>query len=298
MNQIPASNLNSVQLHQCKNCENEFTGNYCNICGQHWEGDAAPTTKSILFYHLYKFIKNTKEFIHTSKELLLRPGTVLREYRAGKKLKYYNPINYFLVVGSIAAFLTINFSPLDAEKALKSNMEIWGIQAMEEYSEEELASLTEQERAKYERHLKSKNMQLDMIVWMQKHFNLLMLLTVPIFALAVYLAFKKTGYTYSEQLLFNFHLFGFTTLMASPTIILADPLDSTNFYRWVTIPLFLGYFAWAFKDLYHISFLRGIWKIILVYLLYFIIMLGAGIVAGLTGGIIGLVIGILSKSMG
>ncbi|MDX2250047.1 MAG: DUF3667 domain-containing protein [Bacteroidia bacterium] len=260
-------------LHICKNCENEFSGNYCNECGQHLEGDEPPSVSGILLYHFYHFLHNFRDFMFTSWHLLLRPGTVLLEYRAGKHKKYYNPLNYFLVVGSAFLFLSVNFPHGSVETATKNQMKMYGQKPYEELSPEAYQALDEEAKKEYDSQKRTFEGQVKYLEWAQRHFNLVMLITAPFFALGIYLSFRKYGYTYGEQLLFTFHLYGFSTLISLPTIPFANPMDLSQPIKFFTLPAFVLYFAWAFRDLHKISLIKGIWKTLLSYFLYMLIFM-------------------------
>lgn len=221
----------------------------------------------------------------TSWQLLIRPGTVLLEYRAGKHKKYYNPLNYFLVVGSVFLFMTVNFSPGSAEAAMKNQMGMYGQQPVEELSPEAYEALDEAAKKQYDKQKAVLSAQMKYIAWTQQHFNLVMLITAPFFALGIYLAFRKSGYTFGEQLLFTFHLYGFSTLISLPTVPFANPMDMSQPIKYFTLPVFVLYFAWAFKDLYKISIFKGIWKILLSYFLYMIIFMIVVLILSIVGGI-------------
>ena len=45
------------EIHQCKNCENEFTGHYCNHCGQKWEYDELSVKGMLNSFYQYRLTK-------------------------------------------------------------------------------------------------------------------------------------------------------------------------------------------------------------------------------------------------
>ncbi|MEZ4828967.1 MAG: DUF3667 domain-containing protein [Bacteroidia bacterium] len=272
-------------IHVCKNCDNEFSGNYCNECGQPVDGTEPPSVWGILLYHFYHFLHNLREFTFTSWQLLIRPGTVLLEYRAGKHKKYYNPLNYFLVVGSAYLFFFLNFAPGKTEADMKRQMEMYGQSPVEELTPEAYEALDEAAKRKYDSQKMVLENQMKMMQWMQQHFNMMMLLTAPFFAMGIYFAFRKFGYTLGDQLQFTFHLYGFSTLITLPVIPFGNPMDVSDVTKFYTLPAFVLYFAWAFKDLYKISYFKGIWKIILSYAIYMVIFLIVSISIGITIGI-------------
>jgi hypothetical protein len=104
---------NSIDNHHitCKNCNNQFTGNYCNICGQ-----KASTHRLNLAHILHDFFHALthvdKGFLFSAKELIIRPGHSIREYIEGKRLKLSNPLLMILIVGGLCSWL---YSELDLQ---------------------------------------------------------------------------------------------------------------------------------------------------------------------------------------
>jgi hypothetical protein len=92
--------------HSCKNCDNVFTGKYCNACWQEWQGGrhSIGTRARARFS---EFWHDVQMLLKTTLGLLIRPGTIVREYLAGKHKTWYNAVNYFLVAGSLTAAVTL-----------------------------------------------------------------------------------------------------------------------------------------------------------------------------------------------
>lgn len=85
-------------MNQCKNCQNQFTGKFCNQCGQkvYQESD-----KSVmhLFEEIFHFLTHFEgSFLTSIKTILLYPGKLSMDYCAGIRKKYYKPISLFLMV--------------------------------------------------------------------------------------------------------------------------------------------------------------------------------------------------------
>lgn len=85
-------------MNQCKNCQNQFTGKFCNQCGQkvYQESD-----KSVmhLFEEIFHFLTHFEgSFLTSIKTILLHPGKLSMDYCAGIRKKYYKPISLFLMV--------------------------------------------------------------------------------------------------------------------------------------------------------------------------------------------------------
>lgn len=85
-------------LQKCKNCGNEFYGNYCNNCGEkvYTEHD-----KSIVhfFEDAVHFITHLEgSFFTTLKTIFTRPGKYAYDFCDGQRKKYFKPLSLFMVL--------------------------------------------------------------------------------------------------------------------------------------------------------------------------------------------------------
>lgn len=92
-----SQNLNNDKPYPegvCLNCERKLLGSYCYNCGQ--KSDVKPFTFRTLFTHLYQSLRKVdSEIRETFLALLVRPGDFCREYLAGKRKPYTDPVKYF-----------------------------------------------------------------------------------------------------------------------------------------------------------------------------------------------------------
>jgi hypothetical protein len=88
----------SSSLYTCKNCQFEFTGQYCNNCGEkvYHEEDKKV---SHLFDQAFHFISHFEgTFFSTLKTIALKPGKYSFDYCNGIRKKYFKPISLFLIL--------------------------------------------------------------------------------------------------------------------------------------------------------------------------------------------------------
>lgn len=88
------------QDKHCLNCGTEVPERYCTHCGQE---NAIPHES---FSHLVKhFIGDVlhydSQFLTTLKYLLFRPGRLTKEYMAGKRVSYVNPIKLYIFISFV-----------------------------------------------------------------------------------------------------------------------------------------------------------------------------------------------------
>jgi len=150
---------------ECKNCNTIFEGNYCNNCGQ----KASEERFNILnfpakflhgFYHVHSGL------LFTIRELFIRPGETLRGYISGKRVKYFNPFTYLLLISLVGGFL-YKWSGVP-----------------EHFNDIFLASG-------------------DTIRFTGKYFSYRMLLTIPAYAIMCNIIYRSFKYNIAEHLIIN-----------------------------------------------------------------------------------------------
>ncbi|HQY20254.1 MAG TPA: DUF3667 domain-containing protein [Ignavibacteria bacterium] len=209
---------------ECKNCGNDFTGKFCNECGQK-NVDGRITIREILHNFIHSFTHIDSGIFFLIKELFIRPGAVVREYLSGKRKKYFNPFQFLIIAIAIAAFLAVKFTLFgpnidpDTIEALNSQQRFW----------------------------------LLFNKFIYRNFNLILFLSVPVAAVYSRLIFRKSGYNYAEHLVFN------TFLAAERTVlyIILTPLIYFTKSNW-TIGVGIYYILWVIYYGYsYVSFFGG-----------------------------------------
>jgi len=127
----------------CSNCDALLTGPFCAQCGQH----AYPRRKLIhvigeLMHGL--FYLETKTW-RTLPMLLVRPGTLTRNYVYGKRARYLSPLTMFLFAIFIMFFA---FSTIDAPMNIRDNEVTASAEDLAQAREELAQARTELENAR------------------------------------------------------------------------------------------------------------------------------------------------------
>lgn len=167
--------------HICKNCGNQFTGNFCNHCGQ------SAHIHEINIHFIWHEIKHgllhwDAGIAYTCKQLFTRPGHSIREFLEGKRVKHFSPIGLILLLAGAYSVIMIT-SGLDSSVLIKDS--------------EELRSLS---------HVFND--------WTAHHYAATQLLLIPFISLSSWLVFRKQGYHFLEHILLN-------TFIASQRLIIA-----------------------------------------------------------------------------
>lgn len=104
---------------KCKNCNNEFTGNYCNNCSQASNVERI-NLKFILSEVQKTFIHFDSGFLYTTKKLFINPGSSILSYLNGARINHFRPFSYIFFI--VAAYLIlINSSHLTILKGSVEN---------------------------------------------------------------------------------------------------------------------------------------------------------------------------------
>ncbi|HQZ96885.1 MAG TPA: DUF3667 domain-containing protein [Pyrinomonadaceae bacterium] len=87
--------LSSLEPVACLNCGHESAGDFCNMCGQ--AADVERYSLSSFLRELYNNLRKIEisTTFATAIELLRRPGDFVKEYLAGKRVGYINPIKFY-----------------------------------------------------------------------------------------------------------------------------------------------------------------------------------------------------------
>lgn len=94
-------------MHYCRNCNSEFTGNYCNNCGQKLFSSHDKSIKNLLeeIFHFLTHFEGT--FFTTLKNIFFNPSKVSNDYCSGIRKRYFKPFSLFLFVVLLYLLLPI-----------------------------------------------------------------------------------------------------------------------------------------------------------------------------------------------
>jgi hypothetical protein len=98
---------------QCKNCGTTFLGKFCSHCGQKTTVQRITIRDTLSDFSDTIFSVDAPLF-YTIKMLCLHPGTMLREFLAGKRKRYYKPVAFFVLMTIIYLLVRslIGYDPL------------------------------------------------------------------------------------------------------------------------------------------------------------------------------------------
>lgn len=201
---LPTENSISqeAQTPSCQNCGAVVSGRFCAACGQQYPQERF-TVKALLhsaYEHTFEFDRG---FFFTLRELFLHPARVIREYVAGRRSVYANPVKYLAIWLGISTVLTFAF--LDTEKFTKQTSQQMVSQQTAKVSQKQMRRLQEAQAD-------LSALQLELFQYPQLMYALL----VPLLSAFTLLFFRRSGFNYAENLVFN-------TYISAQTIALFVP---------------------------------------------------------------------------
>ena len=95
---------NDEQQKVCKSCGTEFCGNFCPRCGQSARiGRFSFKTAFLLF--LDNWGLGNRGFFITIRDLMFRPGYLIRDYVGGRQSSYFPPFQLFFVLATLSLLI-------------------------------------------------------------------------------------------------------------------------------------------------------------------------------------------------
>jgi hypothetical protein len=110
------------QTQICQSCGTTYEGNYCPRCGQSARvGRFSFKTALLLFLDIWGM--GNRGMFRSFRDLLLRPGYMIRDYVSGRQSAYFPPFKMFFILTTLSLLLSHGFS-LDLEKTDNEGMKV------------------------------------------------------------------------------------------------------------------------------------------------------------------------------
>jgi hypothetical protein len=240
----------------CKNCDNKFTGNYCDSCGQKKFDRKDFQFKGFLKEVAEDAFDLDSKIFHTLKFLIFKPGKLTYDYLNGRQKKYIGPVKIYLII------ITLNFlvysifdsySPINVQNFMEHGEQVWF---------KDLVN-----HALKESQLESGAFfhQLNSAVNSTLSISLYLLLFV--FALILKVYYYKSGKYYVEHLIFCLHFMSFGFLR--DTLTLPIHMYDRNLGAAFGVITTIIYFYFSIKTVYGNEGIKRWLNTVLLYGFFF-----------------------------
>ena len=236
----------------CKNCGNILQGPYCHHCGQKL------TDGRIRFRDLWEhfeawFFSSDSRLYRTVGRLTINPGQVASDFIAGKRVIYYKPISYFLILTALymAIRSIIGFDPIE-----NWNM-IFGTAPKAPNPQQAVT--------------------MEASIWLREHLDKMLIFLVLIFAGVAKLFYWRSPYFYAEYISFSLYAVGHFLLFSMLAMVLAIYVDRRLFL--LNYAFQLIYFPFALTTFHQGNrvwlFTKGFFAALISYVSYVMLTLSA-----------------------
>jgi len=117
------------QTFTCKNCGNNYTGKFCNLCGEKRYEEKDKSVRKLLSEGLHFITHLEGSFFNTIITLFKRPGKFSLDYCDGIRKKYFKPLSFFLLLVILYLLFPI-FDGLNAKPYEHVRHSLYGDYAM------------------------------------------------------------------------------------------------------------------------------------------------------------------------
>lgn len=175
----------------CKNCNQSFSGKYCNHCGEKLYSEKDKSVWHFFEEGLHFITHFDGKFFNTLKEIVRRPGQLSLDYCKGKRKTYFKPLSFFLLLVVLYLLFPV-FQGLNMRLYYHVHHELYGSYAMQKARQ-----------VMIERHLTDAQLAAAFHEKSEKTSKFLLLLLLPLTALFFWaLTFKKRKYFF-DQMVFS-----------------------------------------------------------------------------------------------
>ena len=191
----------SEEQHECATCGTHYEGNYCPRCGQSARIGRYSFKKAILLF-LDVWGLGNRGMFRSIRDLILRPGYMIRDYLRGMQMAYFPPFKMFFLLLAlwlvVDSGLNIQFVNRDKQNEKETEQIFSRLKPKVTMSEDEKVDekktgilFTKEEKEKmFNQEYKQKEGEVG--DWIEQHSSLLVLAGLLLFSLPLYLLFRRS----------------------------------------------------------------------------------------------------------
>ena len=250
----------SAEAHDCPTCGTHFEGNYCPRCGQSARIGRYSFKKAFLLF-LDVWGLGNRGMFRTIRDLILRPGYMIRDYLQGMQMAYFPPFKMFFLLVALSLLVSTGWNIKMENRIEKQEKEIT------EKINRTIYSSFGLEEKENNHSVEALETNIKITEWTNKHMNLVTILLLLLYAIPLFMFFRKCpaypGIRFSEF---------FVTMVYITNMITVYSIV-TNFFGlslWVDVGLYVLTLI-PLKQLSGYSYWRVIWNCIAALVLFFIV---------------------------
>ena len=193
----------SHESHQCATCGTRYEGNYCPRCGQSAQIGHYSFKKAFLLF-LDVWGLGNRSMFRTLRDLILRPGYMIRDYLQGMQMAYFPPFKMFFLLIALSLLVSTGLNIRMVDR-LEQSQELFSSGLDDAFAEQEKGSsdttkkinAEEKEKEKQREEINKKIEENSKLYsnkayeWTMKHISLVTIVFLLLFSVPLYLVFRK-----------------------------------------------------------------------------------------------------------
>lgn len=130
--------------HHCASCGDEYQGNYCPRCGQSGQVGRFSFKKALMLF-LDVWGMGNRSMFRSLRDLILRPGYLIRDYISGMQSAYFPPFKMFFVLAALAVLVEhgCSMTPTDSGANLENGQVVVEQVDVDDDDDNQVATSTE-----------------------------------------------------------------------------------------------------------------------------------------------------------
>ena len=240
--------------HVCPTCGTQFEGNYCPRCGQSSKiGRYSFKNAFLLFLDVWGL--GNRGMFRTIRDLILRPGYMIRDYLQGMQMAYFPPFKLFFLLIALSLLVESGLNVKGVNRFEESmemfdKIELENTQKVDEVGKQVTSDFLKQTR--------------EATIWINNHMTIVLLVLLLLFSGPLYLFFRHCpnlpDMRFSE---FFVAIIYFTDMWNIYSIIVAFLGISLYYESFIPILAII-----PLKQLSGYSYWRTIWKTFLALVIF------------------------------
>ena len=191
----------SEEQHDCATCGTHYQGNYCPRCGQSAKiGRYSFKNAFVLFLDVWGL--GNRGMFRSIRDLLLRPGYMIRDYLNGMQMAYFPPFQMFFLLCALSLVVDtgLNIQGVNRIKQQKkeANELVYGTNTEHEKANKIEIKVTQQPgktATKEAEKTELANEEFNRIAekgseWMEQHLSVFFLICLLVFSIPLWLLFR------------------------------------------------------------------------------------------------------------
>ena len=190
----------SEEQRECATCGTHYQGNYCPRCGQSaMIGRYSFKNAFMLFLDVWGL--GNRGMFRGIRDLLFRPGYMIRDYLRGMHMAYFPPFKMYFLLFALSLLIDtgLNIKGINRTEQQKKDFELIVQTAKPDNNEDEAQKKDSSKMTKVEldkeRRIEQANVQFESIFnivskWMEDHYSGVLLVSLLLFCYPLWLLFR------------------------------------------------------------------------------------------------------------